>query len=41
MAAFVRNLTNRLVAVNAIDFNNFTANVNEPRTYGVQLKFNY
>ena len=41
VAAFVRNLTNRLVAVNAIDFNNFTANVNEPRTYGVQLKFNY
>jgi len=41
VAAFVRNITNKLVAVNAIDFNNFTANVNEPRTYGVQAKFNY
>ncbi|WP_035375355.1 TonB-dependent receptor [Pseudoduganella violaceinigra] len=41
VAAFVRNMTNRLVAVNAIDFNNFTAVVNEPRTYGVQAKFAY
>lgn len=41
VAAFVRNVANRLLAVNAIDFNNFTAVVNEPRTYGVQLKFNY
>jgi len=41
VAAFVRNVTNRLVAVAAIDFNNFTGVVNEPRSYGVQLKFSY
>lgn len=41
LAAFVRNIGNKLVAVNAIDFNNFTAVVNEPRTYGVQAKFTY
>ncbi|WP_342119675.1 TonB-dependent receptor [Pseudoduganella sp. OTU4001] len=41
VAAFVRNLANKVVAVNAIDFNNFTAVVNEPRTYGVQLRLNY
>ena len=41
VAAFVRNLTNKQVAVAAIDFNNFTGVVNEPRTYGVQLKVSY
>ena len=41
VAAFVRNVANRLLAVNAIDFNNFTAVVNEPRTYGVQARFSY
>lgn len=41
VAAFVRNLQNKVVAVAAIDFNNFTGVVNEPRTYGVQLKFGY
>lgn len=41
VAAFVRNVANRIVAVNAIDFNNFTAVVNEPRTWGVQLKVAY
>ena len=41
MAAFVRNVSNKLVAVAAIDFNNFTGVVNEPRTYGLQLKLNY
>lgn len=41
VAAFVRNVTNKVVAVAAIDFNNFTGVVNEPRTYGLQLKFTY
>ncbi|MCE3262849.1 MAG: TonB-dependent receptor [Pseudoduganella sp.] len=41
LAAFVRNIGNKLLAVNAIDFNNFTAVVNEPRTYGVQLRLSY
>jgi iron complex outermembrane receptor protein len=41
VAAFVRNLTNKAVAVAAIDFNNFTGVVNEPRTYGVQVKVGY
>ena len=35
LAGFVRNLTNDVSAVSAIDFNNLTAMVNEPRTWGV------
>ena len=35
IAGFVRNLTNDQSAVSAIDFNNLTAMVNEPRTWGV------
>ena len=41
LAAFVRNVRNKVVAVNAIDFNNFTGVVSEPRTYGLQVKFSY
>ena len=41
VAAFVRNLGNKVVAVAAIDFNNFTGVVNEPRAYGMQVKFAY
>jgi len=37
-AAFVRNITNKIVAVGAIDFNNLTGFINDPRTYGVQFK---
>jgi len=37
-SAFVRNLTNKIVATSAIDFTNLTAMVNEPRTFGVQFK---
>lgn len=36
-AAYVRNLTDEENVIGAIDFNNLTAFVNEPRTYGVQL----
>ncbi len=37
IAAFVRNITNDESAVSAIDFNNLTAMVNEPRIWGVEL----
>jgi len=40
-AGFVRNITNDESAVSAIDFNNLTAMVNEPRIWGVEagIKF--
>jgi iron complex outermembrane recepter protein len=38
VAAFVRNVTNKIVAVGGIDFNNLTGFVNEPRTFGLQFK---
>lgn len=37
-AGFVRNVTNQIRVTGAIDFNNLTGFINEPRTYGVQLK---
>ncbi len=37
VAGFVRNLTDNIQAVSAIDFNNLTAMVNEPRTYGIEF----
>jgi iron complex outermembrane receptor protein len=37
VAGFVRNITNDESAVSAIDFNNLTAMVNEPRIWGVEL----
>jgi iron complex outermembrane receptor protein len=36
--AYVRNMTNEIVAVGGIDFNNLTGFINEPRTYGVQFR---
>jgi iron complex outermembrane receptor protein len=38
LAAFVRNLRNKVVLVNAIDFNNMTGVVSEPRIVGLQFK---
>lgn len=38
LAVFARNITNKIVAVGAIDFNNLTGFINDPRTYGVQFK---
>ena len=38
VAAFVRNLTDQIRATGAIDFNNLTGFVNEPRSYGVVFK---
>jgi iron complex outermembrane recepter protein len=37
VAGFVRNLNNDESAVSAIDFNNLTAMVNEPRIWGVEV----
>ncbi len=37
IAAFARNITNDIQAVSGIDFNNLTAMVNEPRTFGVEV----
>jgi iron complex outermembrane receptor protein len=37
-AAFVRNITNQTRVTGAIDFNNLTGFINDPRTYGVQFK---
>ena len=36
-AVYARNITDEVNVIGAIDFNNLTAFVNEPRTYGVQL----
>ncbi|MBL0769705.1 TonB-dependent receptor [Sphingopyxis sp. DHUNG17] len=41
VAAFVRNLTNDKSAVGAIDFNNLTGFVNEPRIWGVEAGFKF
>ncbi|RJG27837.1 TonB-dependent receptor [Massilia cavernae] len=38
VAAFARNITDKVQLVGAIDFNNLTGILNEPRTLGVQLK---
>lgn len=38
VAAFGRNITNQIRVTGAIDFNNLTGFVNEPRTWGVQLR---
>ena len=40
-SAYVRNLTNKIVVVGGIDFNNLTGFINEPRTYGVSFKANF
>jgi iron complex outermembrane receptor protein len=37
-AGFVRNVTNQIRVTGAIDFNNLTGFINDPRTYGVQFK---
>ena len=37
-AIFGRNITNQIRVVGGIDFNNLTGFINDPRTFGVQLK---
>ena len=41
LAAYVRNITNKVQLVGAIDFNNLTGIVNEPRNIGMQFKGNF
>ncbi|MEL6724759.1 MAG: TonB-dependent receptor [Pseudomonadota bacterium] len=41
ISAFVRNLTDELVLEGAIDFNNLTGFVNEPRTWGVEVGYTF
>jgi iron complex outermembrane receptor protein len=41
VAGFVRNITNDESAVSAIDFNNLTAMVNEPRIWGIEIGVKY
>lgn len=41
VAAFARNITDKVQSVGAIDFNNLTGMVNEPRTIGVQMKASF
>ena len=38
LAAYVRNIANKIEVTGAIDFNNLTGFINDPRTYGVQFK---
>ncbi len=40
-SVFVRNITDEAALEGAIDFNNLTGFVNEPRTYGVQLRWDF
>jgi iron complex outermembrane receptor protein len=41
LALYGRNITDEVQSVGAIDFNNLTGILNEPRTYGVQFKMNF
>lgn len=41
VSAYARNITNRIQVVAAIDFNNLTGIVNEPRNYGLQFRATY
>ena len=41
VAAFARNITDRVQVVGAIDFANLTGILNEPRTLGAQVKVNF
>ena len=37
-AVFGRNITNQIRVTGAIDFNNLTGFINDPRTYGISFK---
>ncbi len=41
VSAFVRNITDEEALTGGIDFNNLTGFVNEPRTWGVELRWQY
>jgi iron complex outermembrane recepter protein len=40
-SVFVRNITDETVLEGAIDFNNLTGFVNEPRTYGIEVRWDF
>ena len=41
IAAFARNITNQIRSISAIDFNNLTGMINEPRIIGGEIRFSY
>ena len=41
VAAFARNITNQIRSISAIDFNNLTGMINEPRIIGGEVKFKF
>ncbi len=41
VSVYVRNITDEIVLEGAIDFNNLTGFVNEPRTYGIEVGFDF
>jgi iron complex outermembrane receptor protein len=41
IAAFARNITNQLRSISAIDFNNLTGMINEPRIIGAEAKISF
>jgi iron complex outermembrane receptor protein len=41
VGAFARNITNQIRSISAIDFNNLTGMINEPRTIGGEAKFTF
>ncbi|WP_156885570.1 TonB-dependent receptor [Massilia niastensis] len=41
VTAFARNITDKVQVVGAIDFDNLTGILNEPRTFGAQFKVNF
>lgn len=41
VAAFARNITDDLSRTGGIDFNNLTGFVNEPRTFGVEVRYGF
>ena len=41
VAAFGRNITDKVVVTSAIEFNNLTGMLSEPRTWGGTFKMNF
>jgi iron complex outermembrane receptor protein len=41
LAVFVRNLADRTALIGGIDFNNLTGMINEPRTWGIELRYGF
>ncbi|CAN5469438.1 TonB-dependent receptor [soil metagenome] len=41
VGAFARNITNQIRSISAIDFNNLTGMINEPRIIGGEVKFKF